>query len=181
MGESRCLALGHKTVWPSQTYILPFTLDTTGPWFVEFQFVATKAPSGTGTPRIGVVDAATPRKASDGFGSLWTCDLSQKGSSGHFAMSLAPYDGTLFATRPDCPTCCQARLNWRPAFNQQRTWNAPIQCGFMIQDRSLTFWRTDLGGCWHSSEAVCDDLPAQITPCMMISSYAGYAHVQFKR
>jgi hypothetical protein len=177
--KGRCLANGHSTSWISQTSALPFTLDSNGPWFVEFRFIATKAPSGVVTPCIGLVDAATPR-TSEGFGTLWSSDLSRKGS-GHFAMSCAPYDGTLSAAMSDCQTCCLARLNWQQVFDQKRAWNVPIRCGFLVQNRSLTFYRTDESGLWHSGETVCKTLPKQIVPCMSICSYAGYAYLYFER
>mmetsp|Transcript_134515 Transcript_134515/g.335596 ORF Transcript_134515/g.335596 Transcript_134515/m.335596 type:complete len:278 (-) Transcript_134515:415-1248(-) len=174
----RPLACGHSTKWPSQTCALPFKLDTHGPWFVEFKFVAAKAPNGT--PGVGVVDAATPGMIYEDSTNLWPCDLSRQSSS-PFAMSLSPYDGTLFGTWSDAQTCNRAQLNWEPIYNEQWKWNAPMRCGFLLENHCLTFFRTDGRGQWHSGEMVSKDLPAHVFPCMFMSSYLGYTHVRFER
>jgi len=186
--QPRCLVCGYCSRWRSQTCALPFELNSVGPWFVEFKYVATKAPNGT--PGIGVVDAASLAKTTardDGVKLVsqdlccrWLGDLSQL-SDGHFAMSLSPYDGTLFAKRCQEETCNCAQLNWVPIRDQQSKWNRPLHCGFLLKNRCLTFFRMDNEGCWHSGEIVCKNLPDFVSPCMFMSSYVGYSLIRFER
>lgn len=181
------LVCGYCHKWQSQTRALPFKLDTVGPWFVEFTYVAAKAPNGT--PGIGVVDAAPLATTWDSENqsnpaprdvSCWmSCDLSRR-SNGHFAMSLSPYDGTVFAMWPQAETCKCAQLNWHSARNQLRKWNGPLHCGFLLENNSLTFFRRDDEGYWHSGESVCKTLPSHVLPCMFMSSYVGFSLVRFE-
>jgi len=174
--QPRCLVRGHRKVWPDQTRPLPFVLDTTGPWFVEFKLAAAGAPNGT--PTIGLVDAGCPVTTSGEGGRHWPGDLSRRGTE-RFAISLAPYDGTVLAARPGSTTRCRARLRWEKIGDEQRKWNDPMSCGFLIENRKLKFFRVGGGGAWHSGETVCEDLPKQVSPCMFMSSYVGFALVQY--
>jgi len=185
--QPRCLACGYCSKWRCKTCVLPFELDTMGPWFVEFKYVAAEAPKGT--PGIGVVDAARLATITDRENGVFVCldlccrlsgDLSQQ-SNGHFAMSLSPYDGTLFANWSQADTCSCAQLNWEPVRDQQSKWNEPLLCGFLLKNRCLTFFRMDKEGCWHSGETVCKNLPNFVSPCIFMSSYVGYSLIRFER
>eukprot|EP00747_Dinoflagellata_sp_TGD_P116851 gnl/TRDRNA2_/TRDRNA2_172467_c1_seq8.p1 gnl/TRDRNA2_/TRDRNA2_172467_c1~~gnl/TRDRNA2_/TRDRNA2_172467_c1_seq8.p1 ORF type:complete len:306 (+),score=18.15 gnl/TRDRNA2_/TRDRNA2_172467_c1_seq8:27-944(+) len=189
-----CFVNGHITDWRDETKPTPFVVDSKGPVFLEFQFIAAKAP--TGTPTIGLVDAMCP----GGTDAGWSSDLSRSGREAgeavSFALALNPGWRSVVATIGDgdlekhgitlskscnatmAPNCYRTTLNWPIVGNAEATWNLPIRAGFFMENGNLTIWRMDpLDGSWHSSGVLCKGLPEQVSPCMFMSSFVGYAQV----
>lgn len=178
--EPRVLFRKHCSRTLDCTSPLPFVLDSRGPWFVEFEIVVAKAMNGS--TRIGLVDATNP---------LCSCpaqDLSQRREADRFAISLAPAYGQVYVrapSRPQCErwhvepdVCYTAYLNWDFIGDPSSKWNDPIQAGIFIENNQMTFFRGLPDG-WHSSGLICDKLPAQVTPCMFMSSFDGFSSVKF--
>eukprot|EP00404_Azadinium_spinosum_P019721 CAMPEP_0180489176 /NCGR_PEP_ID=MMETSP1036_2-20121128/38451_1 /TAXON_ID=632150 /ORGANISM="Azadinium spinosum, Strain 3D9" /LENGTH=196 /DNA_ID=CAMNT_0022497303 /DNA_START=92 /DNA_END=678 /DNA_ORIENTATION=+ len=165
------LVSGYRMHWPDITKPFPFTLDSKGPLFLEFQLIAAKAPNGT--PRIGFVDAkGSLQGAKDG----WSGDLSRgQGRSDTCAISFDPSCGGLCAMeaalegqdipRPASINSDQgyymATLMWDWLGDCSRKKNAPINAGLFLADGTLTFYRR-WGKCWHSSGIIFKDLPSQV-------------------
>lgn len=190
------LAYGHRTHWADQTKPLPFAVDSKGPFFLEFQLIAAKAPNGV--PRIGLVDAASKSLIEHGPSS----DLSRSKDSGtSFAMSLDPGNCVLHASMnggssarlhdsgvnpnsfSQTPSvgCYRATLNWPVLGNESLPWNIPIQAGFFAENGNLTFYRMSENGSWRSTGILCRDLPEKVLPCAFMYSFVGYARLWFVR
>lgn len=189
------VARGLRTTWPEATKAIGFSLDTSGPWFVEFKVVATKAPNGV--PTLGVTDLVSEE------GTTWSQDVSRSSAGGRegFALSFCPSTGRVFASLAldasqrlrggdiigageDAAKAGEHRrtfsgsLPWPEICDPCRRWNEPISAGIYVHDGQLTLYRVG-GGEWHSSGVVMDNLPPRVSPCMFMSSFVGYAHVRF--
>jgi len=183
--------------WHADTKPLGFALDTKGPIFVEFSVQAQKANNGT--PTIGLVDEASFQKMHQstfrGGAFLENCgDLSRTPSDVGFAMSLCPARGTVFVAQEPGSNVqlvdfvgankeveherYKANLNWWQLGDERRRRNRAIDCGFLLRDGRLTFYRAEKGF-WHSSGVVCEGLPERVVPCMFLFSFIGYGQVWF--
>merc|ERR1712048_970901 len=77
--------------------------------------------------------------------------------------------------------CYMAWLRWDPLGDCSRKWNAPIHAGLFLEEGNLTFYRRWGNDCWHSSGIICEDMPSEVLPCVFMSSFIGYAQVNFVR
>jgi hypothetical protein len=187
-----CLGHGFDNDWQDQTRPVPFVLDSRGPVFVEFQLIAAKAPNGT--PTLGLVDAASLAGSDSGL----TRDISRwQDEAKSFAMAFSPGWGCVFASidgvgptrlhdsgiNPNGSTGAlsagtyKANLNWSSLGDETAKWNLPIQCGFFLENRNLTFYRMDEYGFWQSTGILCRSLPERVVPSMFMFSFMGYAQV----
>mmetsp|Transcript_72059 Transcript_72059/g.208709 ORF Transcript_72059/g.208709 Transcript_72059/m.208709 type:complete len:305 (-) Transcript_72059:172-1086(-) len=191
------LARGFRNDWPRQTKPAGISLDTAGPWFVEFEVVAARAPNGM--PTLGVTDAVLQD------GSTWSQDLSRPSAEGlvhdGFALSFCPASGRVFAAVPpnaserlrggeimDEEDYLAKAAGKRRTFAGCLPWpelgdpcsrrNQPISAGIYVHQGQLTLYRIG-GGDWHSSGVVVDNLQSRISPCMFMFSFLGYTHVRF--
>lgn len=72
----------------------------------------------------------------------------------------------------------KANLNWPTLGDETKNWNYPIQAGLFVEKGCLSFWRK-AEGAWHSTGVICRELPDRVMPCVFLSSFVGYAQVQF--
>jgi len=177
-----------------QTNPTPLVVDSKGPFYLDFSLIAAKAPNGT--PTIGLVDAASTSSLQHWQSS----DLSRNQRHGAlFSIALSPGSGAMFATMNEdspvklqehglnannpseisAPGCYRAVLNWAHVGNEKAKWNQPIRAGFLLQNRSLTFFRMVGNGAWHSSGVICTNLPGKVVPCVFMQSFTGYTDVRF--
>lgn len=190
-----CVIRGYRQHWPCDTRPLPFALDSKGPVFVQFSIKAQKARNGT--PTIGLVDAESVQKDDKQCSDL-RCDMSRSiYGQAACALSLSPGFGAMFAAvdsdrsdvqlidadkvAPGDPTKgrYKAELNWWSSGNEFCRENDPIDCGFFLADGTLTFYRRETHGHWHSTGVICEGLPERVVPCMFLFSFMGYAQVWF--
>lgn len=191
----RLLISGCSNDWPELTRALPFTLDTKGPVFLEFRMVIANALNGS--PRIGILDAESWRKAVPESERDWSCGRGDEA----FAISMSPSGCEMLSTiveggsqrleglpsnpRPSGRSprheVYKARLNWPTETREHSKLNHPIRAGLFIKDGELSFWRIFRDGKWHSSGVICKDLPQSVLPCMFMFDFLGEAKITFER
>jgi hypothetical protein len=204
--KPRILVDGHSRAKRGEfTKPLDFVLDSKGPWFVMF-IITSSEVERAGTPTIGLVDADISLKAL--HTREWPRDLSCSQAQicqGNrcFAISFSPGlafsrailvegnsqellagdDGAVAVSpshfmRHGSVMQLTANLNWEILGDERQKWNAPIQAGFFIENGRLSFWR-QVEEAWHSTGVLCQALPPKVLPCTFVSSFVGYACVQF--
>lgn len=202
--KPRILVDGHSRIMRGEfTKPLAFVLESKGPWFVEYAITSSES-EGIGTPTVGLVDADVSLNTV--HTGEWPRDLSCSQArmcqdNRCFAISFSP--GLAFSravlVEGNSPVLLDgddgaiggpvhflrhssvftANLNWEILIDESQTWNAPIQAGFFLENGCLSFWRK-VGEEWHSTGVICQALPPKVLPCTFLSSFMGYACVQFE-
>jgi hypothetical protein len=152
------------------------------------------AKAANGSFKVGVVDAEAASLAAQATPEQWSGDLSRgQAYSDIFAIAFDPADGTLTATstaikgkntmRPAHirrkAKYYTAALKWDALGDSTREWNCPRRAALVVDRGNLTFFRMWPDGSWQSSGVVCGNLPRKVLPCVFMSSFIGYAQVNF--
>jgi hypothetical protein len=154
----------------------------------------TAAKAANGSFKIGIVDAEAASVAAQEMSDHWSGDLSRgQADSDIFAIAFDPADGTMTASSTAIkgkntmrPTHIRrkakyytAALTWDVLGDSTQKWNCPRQAALAVDQGNLTFFRMWPDGSWESSGVVCGNLPRKVLPCVFMSSFIGYAQVNF--
>jgi len=179
--QPRRLILTYRGWAPDCTFLVGAVLNTKLEWFLEFEMTVAKA--GNGTPCLGLVDASAQVPPEQLQSGVVPRDMSRRGSRvGETAVSFSPEWGRVFASSlvQSAPVCYRtATLNWASLGDSTATWNEPVKAGFLIKNKQLTFYRGNACGQWRSSGVILDDLPDEVVPAVFMSSFVGFARVNF--